>query len=232
MLQKTINKLIQKLGKDGYEVDNALRFVDIIIIIKAKVCDLLRGSYHRLFLAKSRGLLFIGKGTEIKHAHLISVGSSLTIDKNVTIDALCKRGIVIGNNVTIKDNTLIECSGVIRNIGEGLTIGDNVGISQNCTISVRGNVNIGSNCIFGPGVSIFSENHNFNRTDIPIVNQGETRSDVFIGEDVWIGSRSTILAGVKIGSHSVIAAGSVVTRDVPEFAVVGGIPAKVLKLRK
>jgi len=117
-------------------------------------------------------------------------------------------------------------------MGEGLLIGNNVGIAQNCFIQVRGFVEIGDNVIMGPNVSIFSENHNSDDSDLPINMQGETRKGVKIENGVWIGTRAVILDGVKIGKNSIVAAGSVVTKDVPEFAIVAGVPAKVIKLRK
>jgi acetyltransferase-like isoleucine patch superfamily enzyme len=113
-----------------------------------------------------------------------------------------------------------------------LEIGDNVGIAQNCFIQVRGKVIIKNNVIFGPGVYVFSENHNFDNPDLPVVVQGETRKGVVIEEGVWIGSRATILDGVTIGMNSIIAAGSVVNKDIPPYSIAGGIPAKIIKSRK
>ena len=126
---------------------------------------------------------------------------------------------------------IIECTGVLRDLGESLTIGNNVGINHYCFIGVRGNIKIGDNVIFGPRVSVFSENHNFDRLDIPIKDQGETRKDTLIGNDVWIGASSVILSGVKIGDGAIIAAGSVVNKDVPSNAIVAGVPAKMIKRR-
>ena len=230
-MKQIVNKIIRSLGKKDYSIDNALSSIDLVIIVMLKISDLLRGTWHRLYFSSSKGLVFVGKRSVIKHAHLIKSGKTLTIGKNVNINALSKKGISFGNNVTIRDNTIIECSGVIRNLGEGLIIEDNVGVSQNCLIAVRGNIRIGFNTILGPGVSIFSENHKFDRLDIPIVSQGEIREDVNIGSDVWIGSGSIILSGVHIGDHSIIAAGSVVNRNVPDYTIVGGCPAKVIKTR-
>jgi acetyltransferase-like isoleucine patch superfamily enzyme len=173
----------------------------------------------------------LGRRTNIKFRHKITLGKTITIGNYVEINALSEHGVVVGDNVTILRNTIIECTGVIRELGIGITIGNNVGIAQNCFIQVRGKVEIGCDVIIGPGVSIFSEAHNSKRTDIPIVTQGETRMDVKIGNDVWIGSNSTILGGVTIGDSSIIAAGAVVNRDVPAFSIVAGVPAKVIKIR-
>lgn len=226
-----MSRFISRLKRDNYEVDKSIGFKDLIIVSISKTTDLIRGCWHRLFFQESNGLVFVGKGSQIAHSHLIKAGKTLLIGRNVSINALSRGGIEFGDNVTLRDNVIIECSGVLRNLGEKLVIGNNVGISQNCFIAVRGNVTIGDNTIIGPHVSIFSENHNFESLEVPIREQGEKRSDVDIGEDVWIGTKSTILSGVKIGSHSIVAAGSVVNKSIPEYSVVGGVPARVLKTR-
>ena len=123
---------------------------------------------------------------------------------HVKIDALSKGGIKIGKNFSIGRNSIIECTGVLRKLGESLEIGENVGIAANAFIAVRGNLKIGSNTIFGPNVSIHTENHNFGELDKPIRLQGATRKGVEIGEDCWIGSKAVILDGVKIGNHVIV----------------------------
>lgn len=81
----------------------------------------------------------------------------------------------------------------------------------------------------GPDVTILT--HNIERTDIPMGQQGMRVSEVVIGNDVWIGMRVIMMPGVKVGDGAVIGAGSVVTKDVPDFAIVGGVPAKVIRYR-
>ena len=153
--------------------------------------------------------------------------------KGVNIQHVYSKEIFFGNsNVTIQNSTIIECTGVISELGAGLIIGNNVGIAPNCFIQVRGNVNIGSNVLFGPGVYLFSENHNYSNIDKFINEQGTSRKGVIIRDGVWVGSRSIILDGVSIGENSIIAAGSVVTKNVPPFEIWGGAPAKFIKARK
>lgn len=86
--------------------------------------------------------------------------------------------------------------------------------------------------MMGPEVTILTHTHRIDRTDIPMGQQGSMVSEVVIGDDVWIGMRAIILPGVRIGSGAVIGAGAVVTKDVPDYAVVGGVPARVIRYRK
>ncbi len=188
-----------------------------------------RGFYYKIFFKKVNGLFFVGKNVEIIFCSKITCGRSVTIDNNVKINALSKKGIYIGNNVSILNNTIIDCTGVFNNIGDGLIIGDNVGIAQNCFIQVRAYVSIGNDVIFGPNVSIFSETHLYKNTNIPIRKQGVSRKGVIIEDGVWIGTRAVVLDGVTIGKNSVIAAGSVVNKNVPPYTVYGGVPAKLIK---
>lgn len=101
---------------------------------------------------------------------------------------------------------------------------------MNC--SVHGPLRIGDNVMMGPDVTILTHTHNIERTDIPMGLQGSIVKEVIIGNDVWIGMRSIIMPGVTIGNGAVIGAGAVVTKDVPDYAIVGGVPAKVIRYRK
>ncbi len=226
-----LNYIIGKLGKKGYKVDERLSNRDKFIILSDKFFSLLRGFYYKIFFKRSSGLIFIGRHCKIWYCHKITSGKTITIGDNVEINALCVEGVRLGNNVTILRNTVIECTGNIKNMGVGLVIGDDVGISQNCFIQVRGKVTIGSHVMFGPNVSIFSENHGFNDLVMPMISQPTVRGEVIIEDDVWLGTRSVILSGVRIGKGSIIAAGALVNRDIPPYSIVAGVPGKVIKSR-
>jgi acetyltransferase-like isoleucine patch superfamily enzyme len=227
-----IDNIIRRLGKKNYSLDKNLTKKEIFIILNEKLICLLRGFYYRIFFKKCKGLLFVGKHCKIKHCHKIAVGKTITIGDNVEINGLSLSGITFGNNVSILRNTIIECTGVIRNLGEGLIIGNNVGIAQNCFIQVRGKVVIGNDVMFGPGVSIFSEDHGFSDINIPMIEQPEIRRGVIIEDNVWVGTRAVILDGVTVGRGSIIAAGSIVKSSVPPFSIVAGVPGKVIKSRE
>lgn len=109
--------------------------------------------------------------------------------------------------------------------GKNIQIGKNVFFNTGCTFQDRGGIIIGDGTLIGMNVSINTLNHG-----LPLETRNTTfASAVTIGKNVWIGSNATILPGVTIGDNSVIAAGAVVTKDVPENAVVAGVPAKFIK---
>lgn len=232
-MRKIINKVISKIKGEAYEIDKDIPLSYLFCLSCSKFIQLLRGFWTRIFFKKgNKGKrIFIGKRVKIKCKKNISCGRGVTIGDYTYIDALSRGGIIIGNNVSFGRNCQIECTGVLRELGEQLVIEDGVGIAANAFIAVRGKVHIGKNCIFGPNVRIHSENHIFSDKDTPIRLQGATRKGVTIGEDCWIGSGVTILDGVTIGKGSIIAAGAVVNKDVEEYSIVGGVPAKLIKYR-
>ena len=114
--------------------------------------------------------------------------------------------------------------------GSQIEIGDYSGIGIDCRLN--GPVKIGRDVMMGPEVMVLTANHKFARLDIPMWKQGSQPPEpVIIEDDVWIGTRVVILPGVHIRKGSVVGAGAVVTKDVPEYAIVGGNPAQVIKYR-
>ena len=112
-----------------------------------------------------------------------------------------------------------------------LSIGENSSLGINSVI--QGPVTIGKNVMMGPECYIYTQNHRHDSTNIPMIEQGyEDEKPVVIEDDVWIGSRVTILPGVTIGEGSIIGGGGVVTKNVPPYSVVAGNPARIVKNRK
>lgn len=132
-------------------------------------------------------------------------------------------------------NYLKSCGKKLR-VKSGAEISLNSSVGNNSELGTRcmiqSNVTIGDNVIMGPDIKIYSRNHKTERIDIPIQQQGKHFLSTHIGNDVWIGANVVITAGVKIGNHCVIAAGAVVTGDVEDYTIVGGVPAKTLKRRQ
>lgn len=111
-----------------------------------------------------------------------------------------------------------------------LSIGDYSGVGVNCLVS--GRTYIGDHVMMGPDCIMYSYSHAHGCLDIPMDQQGfEEETPIHIGNDVWIGARVIILPGVTVGNHVIIGAGAVVTKDVPDYSIVGGVPAKVIRMR-
>lgn len=146
----------------------------------------------------------------------VRTGLSLTIwpESTVAVGARC----VIDRRMTV------ECSG-------RLVIGDDVIVGHDTTIGIEEAVSIGHDCLIAEFVSIRDHDHEFGRPDIPVREQGARSAPVAIGRDVWIGSKATITAGVRIGDHAIVAAGAVVTRDVEPWTIVAGVPARMIGRR-
>lgn len=128
---------------------------------------------------------------------------------------------------SLGEQSVIESFACINNAVGDVTIGDHTRIGIHCT--VIGPVSIGSHVNLAQGIVVTALNHNFEDTSCRMDEQGVTTRPVTIGDDVWIGANAVILPGVTIGRHSVVAAGAVVTKDVPDCCIVGGVPAKVIK---
>ena len=111
-------------------------------------------------------------------------------------------------------------------------LGNNVYIGHHADIlATTQPIIIGNDVTIAPYVSILATNHVIKDINNPINTQGSHAEKIILEDDLWIGTKAIILAGVRIGKGSVVAAGAVVTRDVPPYAVVGGVPAKVIKYR-
>lgn len=129
----------------------------------------------------------------------------------------------IGKNVMILQPTHISHP-------HKISIGNNVYLGPDCFISAEGGLTIGSNCSLSGGLLIYTWNHDYGKDVIPFGKE-KVHKPVVIKDNVWIGSRVSIVPGVTIGEGAIIGLGSVVTKDVPDLAIVGGNPAKVIKFR-
>lgn len=129
---------------------------------------------------------------------------------------------------SIGRRSVVESFSCINNAVGDVVIGDHTRIGLHST--VIGPVTIGSHVNLAQGITISALNHNFADSSLPIDAQGVSTSQIVIEDDVWIGANAVVLPGVRIGRHSVVAAGAVVTRDVPSGSLVAGVPATVKKI--
>ena len=128
-----------------------------------------------------------------------------------------------GEDVVVKDNCYFGN-------GNKLKVGDRSQLGQNARLG--GTITIGDDVVMGPDVVMMATSHEFKDLNTPINMQGaKPEEPIVIGNDCWIGTRVIILPGVHIGNKCIVAAGAVVTRSFPDNCIIGGVPAKLLKIK-
>lgn len=183
------------------------------------VCEPMTGA--RLVAAVTRRLRLAAARVRYRNVHFgarCDVRSQLRVTTSPHADVRFGSGCVIDHGMTI------ECRG-------RLDIGARTIFGHHCTIAARDSVEIGEDCLIAEMVSIRDHDHRFDRLDIPIREQGAACAPVWIGRDVWLGAKVTVVRGVKIGDHAIVGANAVVVDDIPPGAVAVGVPAKVVRMR-
>lgn len=227
---RTIVEKIIQLRNPDFRIDDSLNSGAILQLVWIQFWSIIRGLRVLFFLKNPKGML-LGKRVSFFNPSKIKWGKFLRMGNDVFVSALSKHGIEFGNNVSIGAFSRIIVSTSFNNIGEKIKIGNNVGIGEFAYLGGSGGLEIGDECIVGQYLSCHPENHNYENLDFSIRNQGVDRKGIIIGKNCWIGSKVTILDGVKIGNGCILAAGSVITKSFPDNSIIGGIPAKLLKMR-
>lgn len=136
----------------------------------------------------------------------------------------------IGNNTTILSNSRIQNYSSKSNTINGITIGDNCYLGFGLSLLNASSIVIGNSVLIASNVLISSENHGMDpESDIPYMDQGLSAKDVIIKDGVWIGQNVCILPGVVVGKKTIIGAGSIVTKSIPDYCIAVGNPARVIK---
>lgn len=191
-----------------------------------------RGTALKPFLGQALSTPLIGRDVRIRGAAQVVLGRRVIIEDLAEIQATSREGIVLGDSVSIGAMCMIRPSGYYSRLGVGLRVGDRTGVGPYCYFGCSGGIEVGDDVLMGPGVMLFSEDHEFESTCLPIKNQGVTWKPIVIEDDCWLGGGVRVTGGVRIGRGSVVGAGSVVTRDLPPWSVSAGMPARVLRLRR
>ena len=181
---------------------------------------MLTPKYARLLWRYLWRRLFTSAGWRWQTDGLLFLGSHLELQ-------IGRRGTIrFGRFVWIGHGTKIRChEGVVE-------IGDKTVIGQECTISAYQRVRIGEQCVIADRAMFIDFDHGIAEVERPIRVQGIYKRDTVVGSNVWIGYGACVLRGVRVGDNSVIGTNAVVTKDVPANAVVGGVPAKVIRMRE
>ncbi|MCW3090213.1 MAG: acyltransferase [Ferruginibacter sp.] len=229
MLRRKLNQWISKRKGHHYCMDNNIPSGYLFWLALNKGMMLLRGWLSGI---KNEGAFFLSAKAVIRAKSKLRLGHSVTIERDVYIDALSKDGIRLGNNVSVGRNTKIEATGNLQYLGKGLTTGNNVGLGKDCFYGCAGGILIKDDTIIGNYVSFHSENHGIDRPDILIRLQGVNHKGIIVGKNCWIGAKVTILDGAVIQDGCVIAAGAVVNAGIYQAnGIYGGVPAKLIRYR-
>jgi galactoside O-acetyltransferase len=179
----------------------------LLLAIPGQTGRLIRLKYFQRRLQSSGENLRIEPLASIIAPENCRFGTDITLDRAVVIAANDNGRVVLGSRVSINRNSHVSAAD-----GGSVSIGNDVLIAQN--------------------VVIRASNHRFDRIDLPIKSQGHAPGKITIGDDVWICANCVITSNVDIGSHSIIAAGAVVTTNVPPYSIVAGVPAKIIRSRE
>ncbi|MFA6204145.1 MAG: acyltransferase [Gallionella sp.] len=227
-----LNRVAALFKGEGYRIDPNLPVSALFEYLLSKVFALLRCLMRGVVISVNpRKLVFLGPAVELKNRRMIHFGRGVTLGRSVMIDGLSIEGIVIGDGSSIGPYGMIRATGVLSSVGVGFKLGSNSSMDAFAFVGASGGVVVGSNVIMGQKVSFHSENHLYDRLDVPIRHQGTTRQGIVVEDDCWIGSNVTFLDGAHVASGCVIGAGSVVRGYIPANSIAVGVPARVIKSR-
>ncbi len=185
----------------------------------------MRRRFYSLRIGQMGKQVNIGASVVFEYPSAISLADASTINRGSVIRASETGRIHIGKHTGVLEYTLITSN------GGNISIGDNSWLGAGSQIYGNGNVSIGNHVLIAAQVVVNTVSHNYENPEVPINLQGLNVAPVVIEDDVWIGLGAKILQGVTVGRGAIIAAGAVINKDVPPYAIVAGVPGKVLRYR-
>lgn len=223
-----ISKLITKIKGEEFDVDDSVPLSYLGYLIGTKSISMIYGmlrlrTFKRVFVSPSAKIICPSK---------LHFGKNFSVGYQCYINAMSRNGLICGDNVSLGFHTHIELSGSLHHIADKMVIGNNVGLGSHGHYGAGiGGLEIGDDTIVGNYVSFHPENHNFSDLEVPIRSQGVNGKGIKIGKNCWIGAKATFLDGAILGDGCVVAAGAVVKGEFPSNSIIGGVPAKILKMR-
>jgi acetyltransferase-like isoleucine patch superfamily enzyme len=187
----------------------------------------LRGLTYRL-ICRMDGFAAIESGVRLRHARNLQLGRNVYLDHGVYLHA-CRDGIELGNDTMVMHNAELHVFN-FRNLPHAfIRVGRGTFIGESVVIRGQGGVTIGNSVLIAPQAKLLAVNHNFGDPTRPVIDQGIVGEGIVVEDGAWIGAGAAVLDGVRIGRGSVVGANAVVTRDVPEFSLAVGSPARVIR---
>lgn len=187
----------------------------------------LRALAYRSIL-RMDGMAAIEDGVRIRFAGHVRLGRGAYLDHGVYLHA-CPAGISIGAESFVMKNAILHVYNFRDLPRSGITVGARSLIGEACVLRGQGGITIGDDVFLAPLVQMLAVNHVYDDTSRPISLQGITAQGIRVDDGAWIGGGAIILDGVRIGRNAVVGAGALVTRDVPDYCVAVGNPARVVR---
>ncbi|HUG53073.1 MAG TPA: acyltransferase [Vicinamibacteria bacterium] len=186
-----------------------------------------RLAYPWLLGSVGRNVTF-GHGVVLRHPHKVHLGDDVVVDDLVVLDAkgATNRGIRAGTGVFLGRGTILSCK------DGDITLGDHVNIGFHSEVFSGSEVTVGRHGLFAAYTYLVGGGHEFERGDVPVVEQERRSRGIHLGENVWLGAGAKVMDGVTIGDGVVVGAGAVVTEDLPPGVVAVGVPARVVRTRE
>ncbi len=188
----------------------------------------LRSKLYPLLLGTVGRNVVFGANVTLRHPHKIAIGDNVVIDDGCCLDAkgTDNRGITIGRGVFVGRNTILSCKNGDIEIDEDANLGFNTEIFS------ASRVRVGRKVLIAAYTYLVGGDHLYDRTDIPVLDQGRTARGIEVDDHAWLGAHVVVTDGSRVGRDAIIGAGAVVVGDIPPFAIAVGTPAKVLRDRR
>ncbi len=222
LLKKLLAHALSTMGKN-YEPASDLPTGLVLNVARTRALWLIRG------LIRLRAVVFIGDNVRLRGKGRILLGRGATIEPGCSVDGYARRGVRIGPRSRVGAHSIISSTSHLSLFGSGFEMGSDSGFGEYCYVGAAGGVTIGDNVIMGQFISFHAQQHNFDNPNQLIRQQGSRETGITIGDNCWIGARVTFLDGARVGSNSVVAAGSVVRGVFPDRTLIAGVPAKEIR---
>lgn len=215
------------VGRPGWWALIKYELITSLSYVPGALGLVLRSTFYPCLLGScGRGVVF-GTGVVLRHPHKIFIGDQVVIDDHCVLDAKGQdnRGIEIGRGVFVGRNTILSCK------NGDIVLGDGANLGFNCEIFSGASVKVGCQVMMAAYSYLVGGGHDAASTEVAPLEQARTAAGITVGDGAWIGAGALVLDGLTVGEQSIVGAGAVVTRDVEAYAVVAGVPARMVRSR-